>query len=152
QVLVYLVQHRDRLVTHDELLEHCWPGTFVTASALTQCLARVRKAVGEQRGGPLLIKTVHGHGYRFVASLLTDPGYAAPPSGASHPQAGVETPPPVSTALPPASEAQQEGPDGPKSGPTDDPISTPTLSRQHQDIPTLQVDTPLAEHRSLTVL
>src|SRR5262249_120355 len=85
-------------------------------------------------------------------SLLTDPGYAAPPSGASQPQAGVETHPPVSTALPPASEAQQEGPDGPKSGPTDDPISTPTLSRQHQDIPTLQADTPLAEPPSLTVL
>jgi len=51
QVLVYLIQHRDCVVTRDELLEHCWPGTFVSESALTQCLARVRKAVGDHRGG-----------------------------------------------------------------------------------------------------
>src|SRR5262249_28695154 len=87
QVLVYLIEHRERIVSRDELLEHCWPDTFVSDAALTQCLARVRKAVGEQRGGPLLIKTVHGYGYRFVAPLLTDPGSVAPPVGASEPQA-----------------------------------------------------------------
>src|SRR5262249_13581133 len=127
QVLVYLIEHRDRMVTRDELLEHCWPETFVSEAALTQCLARVRKAVGEQRGGPLLIKTVHGHGYRFVAPLLPDPSYAASPAGASQLQAGVETRPPASAPLPPPAEA-------------------------HQDILTPQDDTPLPEHRSLTVL
>src|SRR5205814_1650167 len=81
QVLVYLIQHRDRMVTRDELLEHCWPGMFVSDSALTQCLTRVRKAVGDRRGGPHMVKTVHGQGYRFVVPLLTDPGSAAPPSG-----------------------------------------------------------------------
>ena len=30
QVLVYLIRHQDRVVTRDELLEHCWPGTFVS--------------------------------------------------------------------------------------------------------------------------
>src|SRR5215471_12315926 len=92
QVLVYLIEHRDRLVPRDELLEHCWPDTFVSDAALTQCLARVRKAVGEQRGGPLLIKTVHGHGYRFVAPLLTDASFAAPPVSASPYQAHMEPP------------------------------------------------------------
>ena len=71
QVLLYLIQHQDCVVTRDELLEHCWPGTFVSESALTQCLTRVRKAVGDHRGRPLIIKTVHGQGYRFVAPLLT---------------------------------------------------------------------------------
>jgi DNA-binding winged helix-turn-helix (wHTH) protein len=42
QVLVYLIQHRDRVVTRDELLEYCWSGTFVSESALTQCLVRAR--------------------------------------------------------------------------------------------------------------
>jgi len=70
QVLVYLIQHRDRVVTRDELLEYCWSGTFVSESALTQCLARARKAVGDHRGGPPLLKTVHGQGYRLVAPLL----------------------------------------------------------------------------------
>src|SRR5215471_3024705 len=90
QVLVYLIEHRDRMVPRDELLEHCWPGTFVSEAALTQCLARVRKAVGEQRGGPLLIKTVHGHGYRFVAPLLLAQGAVAPSYEASQLRAGVE--------------------------------------------------------------
>src|SRR5215472_4739157 len=107
QVLVYLIQHHDRLVTRDELLEHCWPGTFVSDAALTQCLARVRKAVGEQRSGSLLIKTVHRHGYRFVAPLLTDPGCAASPIGPSQLQAYVETHPAASVLLPQPSEAQQ---------------------------------------------
>src|SRR5262245_54286285 len=85
QVLVYLIRHRDRVVTRDELLEYCWPGTFVSEAALTQCLARARKAVGDHRGGPPLIKTVHGQGYRFVAPLLTDPGAGAPPAAGDGP-------------------------------------------------------------------
>src|SRR5215471_10285955 len=80
QVLVYLIEHRERIVSRDELLEHCWPDTFVSDSALTQCLTRVRKAVGEQRGGPPLIKTVHGHGYRFVAPLRTTSSQPPEPS------------------------------------------------------------------------
>ena len=130
QVLLYLIQHQDGVVTRDELLEHCWPGTFVSEAALTQCLARVRKAVGDHRGRPPMIKTVHGHGYRFVAPLLTDPSAAAPPSGASQSQVGVETLPPASAQLPPPSEVHQAPRDShpPPGG------------------------TPLAEHRYLTVL
>ena len=44
-VLVYLLEHRDRVVTKEELLEHCWTGTFVSEAALTRCLAKVRKVV-----------------------------------------------------------------------------------------------------------
>ena len=44
-VLVYLLEHRDRLVTKEELLEHCWAGTFVSEAALTQCLAKVRRSI-----------------------------------------------------------------------------------------------------------
>ena len=40
EVLVYLLQHRDRVVTKEELLEQCWSGTFVSEAALTRCLAR----------------------------------------------------------------------------------------------------------------
>ena len=45
QVLLYLLEHRDRMVSKDELLAQCWPETFVSESALTLCLARLRKAV-----------------------------------------------------------------------------------------------------------
>jgi len=42
QVLLYLLQHRDRVVTKDELLAACWPGTFVSEAALTRCIAKLR--------------------------------------------------------------------------------------------------------------
>jgi len=130
QVLVYLIRHRDRVVTRDELLEYCWSGTFVSESALTQCLARARKAVGDHRGRSPLIKTVHGQGYRFVAPLLSDPSTVAPPSGVPQPHTSVETIPSPSPQGPPPSEAHQVP----------------------RDIPTPQDGSPLAEHRSLTML
>ena len=92
QVLLYLIQHQDCVVTRDELLEHCWPGTFVSESALTRCLARVRKAVGDHRGGPPLIKTVHGQGYRFVAPLLAASSQLPPPSEAHQAPLDIHTP------------------------------------------------------------
>ena len=92
QVLLYLIQHQDCVMTRDELLEHCWPGTFVSESALTQCLARVRKAVGDHRGGPLMIKTVHGQGYRFVAPLLAASSQLAQPSEAHQAPQDIHTP------------------------------------------------------------
>jgi DNA-binding winged helix-turn-helix (wHTH) protein len=48
KVLAYLIQHRDRVVTKAELLERFWPGVFVGESALTRCLARVRRAVHDE--------------------------------------------------------------------------------------------------------
>jgi DNA-binding response OmpR family regulator len=76
-VLVYLLEHRDRMVTKEELLEHCWAGTFVSEAALTQCLAKVRKAVEPEPAGSPVIQTRYGRGYRFVAPvtvLSPDPG------------------------------------------------------------------------------
>jgi DNA-binding response OmpR family regulator len=67
EVLVYLLEHRDRVVTKEELLEQCWSGTFVTEAALTRCLAKVRKTVQPEPTGPPVIKTIYGRGYSFVA-------------------------------------------------------------------------------------
>jgi DNA-binding response OmpR family regulator len=72
-VLVYLLEHRDRIVTKDELLEHCWAGTFVSEAALTRCLAKVRKAVEPEPAGSLVIQTRYGRGYRFVAPVTVRP-------------------------------------------------------------------------------
>ena len=71
KVLAHLIQHRDRVVTKTELLEQFWPGVFVSESALTRCLARVRRAVHDEGPEQRIIKTIRGHGYRFVAALAT---------------------------------------------------------------------------------
>src|SRR5262249_42902345 len=71
KVLAHLIQHRDRVVTKTELLEQFWPGVFVSESALTRCLARVRWAVHDEGPEQRIIRTIRGHGYRFVAALAT---------------------------------------------------------------------------------
>ena len=78
RVLAYLIQHRDRVVTRDELREHFWPGEFVTDSALAHCVVKARQAADDGGLAQRVIKTVHGHGYRFMAAVTT-----------CHPHAGV---------------------------------------------------------------
>ena len=46
-VLVYLVHHRDRVVTKDELLEQLWPNQSVSEATLTQRLRAARRALGD---------------------------------------------------------------------------------------------------------
>ncbi|WP_089935493.1 AAA family ATPase [Candidatus Entotheonella palauensis] len=69
KVLRYLIDHRARVVSRDELLEQCWPESYVSDASLTSYLRRVRQAIGQQRPGPALIETVHRRGYRFVAEV-----------------------------------------------------------------------------------
>src|SRR5713101_3449479 len=69
QVLLYLLERRDRMVPKAELLEQCWPETFVSESALTRCLARLRKAVQATPTAPPVIETRLRQGYRFVAAV-----------------------------------------------------------------------------------
>jgi DNA-binding response OmpR family regulator len=78
-VLVYLLEHRDRIVTKEELLEHCWAGTFVSEAALTRCLAKVRKVVEPEPAGSPVIQTRYGRGYRFVALVTVRPHEPVPP-------------------------------------------------------------------------
>jgi DNA-binding winged helix-turn-helix (wHTH) protein len=84
-VLVYLIQHRDRVVSKDELLEQLWPGRFVSEATLTSRVMAARRAVGDRGREQRLIQTVHGRGYRFIAEVeeRTDVSPAAPTM--SHP-------------------------------------------------------------------
>jgi Tol biopolymer transport system component/DNA-binding winged helix-turn-helix (wHTH) protein len=68
-LLCYLVVHRDRLITKEELLDAVWKDTFVTPNALTRAIAQLRKALGDEVGHPRLIETVAKRGYRFIAPV-----------------------------------------------------------------------------------
>ena len=68
-VLGYLLKHRDRVVSRDELLRQCWPDRYVSDATLTSCLRWVRQAIGQTRRGPTLIETQHRRGYRFIAEV-----------------------------------------------------------------------------------
>src|SRR5262249_26670621 len=67
ELLRYLVENPDRLVTKEELLKAIWPNVVVTDESLTKCVSEVRQAIGDSR--QTLIATVPGRGYRFVATV-----------------------------------------------------------------------------------
>ena len=69
QVLRYLLEHRERLVTKDELIESIWADTAVTDNALEQCLAEIRRTLGDDSRKPRFIKTVPRAGYRFIGAV-----------------------------------------------------------------------------------
>jgi DNA-binding winged helix-turn-helix (wHTH) protein len=67
-VLRYLVEHRDRLVPKEELIEEVWGSRFVSESALTSRIKAARRALGDDGREQRMIRTVHGRGYRFVGA------------------------------------------------------------------------------------
>ncbi len=73
ELLVYLVEHRDRVVSKHELLERLWKRRFVSESALSGSIRDLRRALGESGSNPSRIQTVHGRGYRFLGAVESAP-------------------------------------------------------------------------------
>ena len=69
RVLIYMLEHRDRAVSKDELLGAVWDGASVTDNALTRVVAQLRKELGDDARQPRYIQTIPTLGYRFVAQL-----------------------------------------------------------------------------------
>jgi len=67
-LLLYLIEHRDRVAHKEELLKDLWPHQVVEESNLTQQVFMLRKALS-RHGSEKIIETVAGRGYRFVAAL-----------------------------------------------------------------------------------
>jgi DNA-binding winged helix-turn-helix (wHTH) protein len=72
EVLVLLVSERPRAIPKAELLDRVWPGTFVTDASLARTIHEIRAAIGDVPEGSA-IRTVHGHGYAFVAAVQEEP-------------------------------------------------------------------------------
>ena len=69
QVLVYLIENRDRLIKRDELLGKFWDGREVYDEALTKAVGAIRKALQEPPENPRFIETRWAEGYRFIGNL-----------------------------------------------------------------------------------
>jgi len=69
QVLVYLVERRERLVTKEELIDQVWKRTAVTEDAVFHCITEIRTLLGDSREHPRFIRTVPGTGYRFIVPV-----------------------------------------------------------------------------------
>ena len=68
-LLVYLLQNRDRVVSKDDLLEAVWGGRIVSDSTLTSRINAARRAVGDSGEQQALIRTVARKGIRFVGAV-----------------------------------------------------------------------------------
>jgi len=71
-LLAFLIQHRDRIVTKDQLVAGIWEGRAITDSALTTRLNVVRGIVGDSGQEQRLIRTLPRKGLRFVADVRED--------------------------------------------------------------------------------
>jgi TolB-like protein/cytochrome c-type biogenesis protein CcmH/NrfG len=70
-LLIYLVQNRDRVVSKDDLIASVWGGRSVSDSALTSRINAARKAVGDSGEDQKLIRTIARKGLRFVGTVHT---------------------------------------------------------------------------------
>lgn len=72
QVFLYLIEHRDRPVTKEELMDTVWRGTAVTDDALVQCVVEIRKALDDDPRRSRFIKTIPKLGYRFIGPIQVE--------------------------------------------------------------------------------
>jgi predicted ATPase/DNA-binding winged helix-turn-helix (wHTH) protein len=80
-VLCYLVEHRGEVVRKERILDDIWGDRFVSESALTTRIKSVRQALGDDGNRQAIIRTVHGRGYEFIASVETLDGTAGQLAG-----------------------------------------------------------------------
>ncbi len=78
-VLRYLIEHRSRVVTKEELLDNVWGDRFVSESALSTRVKSARRAVGDDGRRQEVIRTVHGRGFQFIANVAAQVADSARP-------------------------------------------------------------------------
>jgi TolB-like protein len=77
-LVVHLMENRDRVVSKEELIEKIWKGRHVAESTLTSRINAARKAVGDSGSAQAMIRTVARKGFRFVGAVQTGARGAAP--------------------------------------------------------------------------
>jgi TolB-like protein len=80
-VLVYLIQHRERVVTKDELLKAVWEDRIVSDATLDSRISAARQAIGDTGRRQSLLRTVARRGFRLICEVnersQTEPTVAA---------------------------------------------------------------------------
>jgi TolB-like protein len=79
-LLVYLVENRERVVSRDSLLDAVWNGRIVSESTLASHINAARKAIGDSGQEQRLVRTVARKGFRFVGEVKEAPASDGPDS------------------------------------------------------------------------
>src|SRR2546423_2075308 len=78
QVLLHLIEHRERVVARQELLDTFWDSKDVYDDSLRKSIGAIRKALDEEASGARFIETHYGEGYRYVGPLEEEAIECAP--------------------------------------------------------------------------
>jgi TolB-like protein/DNA-binding winged helix-turn-helix (wHTH) protein len=90
-VLLFLAQNPNRLITKEELLRAVWGGTSVEEGNLAQYVWHLRKALGDDSENPRLIVTIARKGYQFTMDVTVSDTAVIAREGAV--QVSAHTPP-----------------------------------------------------------
>jgi adenylate cyclase len=71
-LLVHLIEQRERVISKDDLLASLWDGRIVSESALSTCINAARSAIGDRGDAQRLIKTLPRKGVRFIGKVRED--------------------------------------------------------------------------------
>ena len=75
-LLIYLVENRERVGSKDDLIETIWDGRIVSESTLTSRINAARTAVRDTGKDQAVIRTIPRKGFRFVGDVHVDRGDA----------------------------------------------------------------------------
>lgn len=70
ELLRLFLNRPGELLTKADLLEAIWPARVVSESSVTNCISKLRNAIGDPDGD--IVRTIHGYGYRFAAAVSID--------------------------------------------------------------------------------
>ena len=87
EILLLLLEHRDEIVTRDQIVSRVWGQGVVldTDNSIRGAIRKLRQVLKDDAETPRFIQTVTGQGYRFVALVIApkEPGLASEPEVAS---------------------------------------------------------------------
>lgn len=72
-LLVYLIRHRDRVLSREELFREVWDGREVSDATLSNHVKSARKILGDSGELQKTILTIRGRGYQFIAPVTMVP-------------------------------------------------------------------------------
>jgi DNA-binding winged helix-turn-helix (wHTH) protein len=109
-LLLLLVERRSEALHRREIFDRVWSDVVVSDGALTQAVRTLRRALGEDGGARVFIRTVSRHGYQFVfpvaeeddadeAGAATNEAATAPPPGPNRGLLGGAEPDPFAAPL-----------------------------------------------------
>jgi len=82
-LLNYLLENRDRVVSKDDLIASVWRGRIVSDSTLDSRINAARRALGDNGDKQRLIRTIARRGFRFVSAVRleseSDASHGSPP-------------------------------------------------------------------------